>query len=229
MNGERRKTGERQRVRQPLKIDKLPVELRDRIQKERGAGRTWEEIEFMSAGFPEWGRCTPEQLGLFLDKRLPAVTLARWWDLRVDQVRAEATARMQRARELAASLAGPGLAGLPDAVRNALGDQIFALMQSAEKEDQAEFRKDLLNFGFLLAQYRKLDIQEQKVTAETKRVELLEREFEIRKRKFDEETDRAARKLGKGKQLTIEDISRIRERTFGLPPIQRGATTSHPA
>jgi hypothetical protein len=31
----------------------------------------------------------------------------------------------------------------------------------------------------------------------------------------------AAQKLGKGKGVTLEDINRIRERTFGLPPIAR--------
>src|SRR5260370_9392895 len=102
-------------------------------------------------------------------------------------------------------------------------------MQSAGEKDRDKLRKALLDLGLLLAQERKLEIQEKKVEAEAKRVTLLERDFEMRKRKFDEETDKAARKLGKGKQITTDDINRIRERTFGLPPVQRSDPARHPA
>lgn len=222
----RPKTGERRRTRQPLKIDKLPAELHERIQRERAAGATWEEIEEMSPRFDEWAKVPAAAQLLFVGHKLPHTTLQRWYDLRVEQVKKEMLADAERAREIAAIFAGRAFKDLPEAVRNALGDKIFSLMQSADEKTQSKLRKELLELGFLLAQQRKLDIQDKKVAAETKRVDLLVRDFEMRKRKFDDETDKAARKLGKGKPITTDDINRIRERTFGLPPIAAGRTAA---
>jgi hypothetical protein len=81
----------------------------------------------------------------------------------------------------------------------------------------------LLALGVLLNDQRKTELKGQQVEAETKRVQLLEREFEMRRKKFDEETDKAARKAQRGKAITTDDINRIRERTFGLPPIAGSA------
>jgi hypothetical protein len=45
VNTRRPKTGERSRVRQPLRLDRPPLALPDRIRAERVNGRTWDEIE----------------------------------------------------------------------------------------------------------------------------------------------------------------------------------------
>jgi hypothetical protein len=225
----RRKTGEKPRVRKPLKIDRLPVEMRDRIQAERGAGRTWPEIEEMSPTFEEWGKVPDAVKKLFPDRFLPHSTLARWWDLRVDQVRGEVMKQAEAAKGLAVAFAGRGFDQLPEAVMNALRDTIFSLLEYSDEKSKGKAIKALAELGWLVNDQQKLQLKGRQVEAETKRVQLLEREFDIRKRKFDEETDKAARKLGKGQRLTTDDINRIRERTFGLPPIQRSAPSDHSA
>ena len=215
----RPKTGEKRRTRQPLKMDKLPPELLDRVMHERAAGRTWSEIEDLSPRFDEWEKTKPEIRAEFPHLRIPHSTLQRWYDLRVEQVKSEMLADQTRSREIASMFAGKGLKDLPDAVKNALGDQIFALMQTSDFGSKSKAVSELQKLARLLVQQKRLDIMSERTKAETKRVELLERDFEMRKRKFDEETDTAARKAARGKAITTDDINRIRERTFGLPPI----------
>jgi hypothetical protein len=202
-------------------MDKLPTELLDRVMKERAAGRTWSEIEELSPRFEEWQdkAVKPEVRAEFPGLRLPHTNLSRWYDLRVEQVKKEVLANQVRAREIAALFGDKGIDQLPNAVRTAISDLIFGMIQNADEASRQKAVGQLLALGELLNQEKKLDIQGQKVKAETKRVELLERDFEIRKRKFDEETDKAARKAQRGKAITTDDINRIRERTFGIPPI----------
>jgi hypothetical protein len=216
-------------------MDKLPQELLDRVMKERAAGRTWEEIEELSPRFEEWGRpgkaektlaenrqsldALAAAFELFPGGRIPHTTLQRWYDLRVDQVKREVMADQVRAREIAALFAGKDFKGLPDAVRNAIGDQLFSMMQAADAKSRLNVTKGLLALGDLLNEQRKTEIRERVAQSETKRVDLLVREFEMRKKKFEDETDKAARKLARGRAVTTDDINRIRERTFGLPPV----------
>jgi hypothetical protein len=54
----------------------------------------------------------------------------------------------------------------------------------------------------------------EKIETEKRRLEL---EIERSRRAIEEATDEAKRKIGSGEQLTLEDINRIRERTFGSP------------
>jgi hypothetical protein len=217
--GSRRKTGQKPQVRQPLKIDKLPLEVRDEIQKLRAAGRTWIEIEELSAKFVKWESLSTPVLELFPDMRLPHSSLQRWYDLRVEQVKAETMAQAEKSRELAASFAGMKFEKLPAAVESALSDQIFSLMEASDMGSRSKAITELQKLARLLVQQKRLEIMDERTKAETKRVELLERDFEIRKKKFDEETDKAARKAQRGKAITTDDINRIRERTFGLPPV----------
>ncbi|HEV7521297.1 MAG TPA: hypothetical protein VGP89_09375 [Candidatus Angelobacter sp.] len=224
------KTGEKRRTRQPLKMDKLPMELLDRVMKERAAGRTWLEIEELSPRFEEWGKVeqTNKDAWLLAFKafpggRIPHTTLSRWYDIRVDQVKKEVLASQVRAREIAALFAGKGIKDLPEAVRTAISDQLFGMMQNADEKSRHKTVAGLLALGVLLNDQRKTELKGQQVEAETKRVQLLEREFEMRRKKFDEETDKAARKAQRGKAITTDDINRIRERTFGLPPIAGSA------
>jgi hypothetical protein len=215
----RPKTGERRRTRQPLKLDRVPELLRDRVMQERAAGRTWMEIEELSPRFEEWEKTPAEIQAQFPGRKLPHTTLQRWYDLRVDQVKREMLADAERARSIAASFAEAKFEELPEAVQGALRDQIFSLMQAADLGSKSKAIGELQKLARLLVQQKRLDIMSERTKAETKRVELLEREFEIRKKKLDEETDKAARKAARGKAITTDDINRIRERTFGLPPI----------
>lgn len=219
MRSVRPKTGDKRKTRQPLKLDRAPELLRDRVMKERAAGRTWSEIEEMSPRFEEWEKTAPEIRVQFPGLKLPHSTLQRWHDLRVEQVKREMLADQTRAREIAALFAGNDFKKLPEAVRNAIGDQLFAMMQSGDDKSRDKVVDGLLALGELLNQQRKTEIREKVAAADLKRVELLEREFEMRKKKFDEETDKTARKAARGKAITTDDINRIRERTFGLPPV----------
>lgn len=217
-------------MRQPLKMDKLPQELLDRVMKERAAGRTWLEIEEMSPRFEEWGEAerTNKDAWLLAFKafpkgRIPHTTLQRWYDLRVEQVKSEILADQARAREIAALFTGKEMKDLPEAVRSALGDQVFGMMQNTDEKNRHKAIAGLMGFGVLLNEQRKVELKERQVETESRRVKLLERDFEIRRKKFDEETDKAARKAQRGKAITTDDINRIRERTFGLPPIAGSA------
>ena len=60
-NTKRPRTGERRQINQPLKIDKLPPEIHEAVLTLRNRlGKTWEEIEALSAapkdkgGFVDW-------------------------------------------------------------------------------------------------------------------------------------------------------------------------------
>jgi len=212
----RPKTGEKRVVRQPLGIDQLPEEARAAIQQRRAEGCTWMEIEEASQKFVAWKELPAKVAALFPHRRLPHSNLQRWYDLRVEQVNREMMEKAGRARELAGAFASRGFKDLPDAVRNALGDLVFSLMESGSSADQGRLRKELMELGWLLNDYKKTEIKQGVLAVQKKRVDLLERNF-------DKATNEAAGKLEKGRALTIDDINKIRERTFGLPPIERRA------
>src|SRR5262249_20136012 len=161
--GERRanpKTGEKRLTRQPLKMDRLPAELLDRVMSERAAGRTWPEIEELSPRFEEWEK-TPEAVRAGLPGlRLPHTTLHRWHDLRVEQVKREVLADQARAREIAALFAGKKFEDLPDVVRTAISDQLFSMMQNGDAKSRLTAVKGLLALGDLLNEQRKTELRE---------------------------------------------------------------------
>src|SRR5882672_10887283 len=113
----RPKTGDKRRVNQPLKIDRLPVEVREAIKYLKNVGKTWQEIEELSSlpfnkkwaiadgGFVNWDDLPTSVLELFPEMRLPHTNLHRWFDLRVEQITAEVMARSAQAREIATSFA----------------------------------------------------------------------------------------------------------------------------
>src|SRR4051812_2058830 len=101
-------TGEKRETRQPLNIDRLPVETREEIQTLRAKGKTWEEIEEMSAKFVKWEELPPDVAVLFDRRRLPKTTLHRWYDLRVEQVHQETMVRAESARRFAEAFASRG-------------------------------------------------------------------------------------------------------------------------
>ncbi|HWR37021.1 MAG TPA: phage protein Gp27 family protein [Clostridia bacterium] len=209
----RPKTGDKRLTRQPLNIDRLPTEMHDRILFERTRnGRTWLELEALSPTFTkEWEKVAPEIQQLFPGLRLPKSNLHRWYDLRVEQVQQESQLEVERARAVAESFAHVERGDLDAAVTNALTDQIFALTENVDERSRKALRGDLIKLGRLLVQRKRAEIQEKQAETEQARVELL-------KQKLDKLTNDAAKKLEKGQQLTKQDIDRIRERTFGLPP-----------
>jgi hypothetical protein len=62
-------------------------------------------------------------------------------------------------------------------------------------------------------------LQAIKIDTEKKALELKIQQLEAQQKKAEEAVEQASEKIGKGESLTIGDINRIRERTFGLPPV----------
>jgi hypothetical protein len=195
----RPRTGERRKTRQPFAIDSLAPEVRDEILKARAGGATWEE--------------TAERASKVAGSSIAVSVAHRWYDVRVEQVQKEVMAQSERAREIAAAFAGKGFKDLPEATVNALSAQVFTLMES---KGGAEFEASLGKLAMVLSKL---------ITAQAKQkqVELAEKKFKDLTVNAEKTTNEAAAKLGKGKPVTLEDINRLRERTFGLPPIERVA------
>lgn len=227
----RRHTGEKQARRQPLKLDKLPQAWLEWIQEGRALGLTWGELENSSRegiGYTRGARkqllpwsTTPEAVKLFPKKLVPATTMHRWYDLRVEQVQKETMAQATRAREFAAAFASRGFKELPEAVMNALGDAVFALMEAQDESTRGDARRELANLGFLLAQQKKNEIAERRVKAQESELQI---KLDKARKEAEKATNDAAKKLAKGRDLTVDDINKIRERTFGLPPVQPAAS-----
>jgi hypothetical protein len=228
----RPRTGERRRINQPLKIDKLPPEVHERILALRNRlNKTWEDIEAISAvpfdekkgvGLVNWDALAPAAKKLFPEKRLPHTSLHRWYDLRVSQVRRDVEQRSTIARELAESFAKSVVLGGNEAVTNAARDQLMSLLaEDLTPKGRANATKGLIALAEILQAARANDIKERKVGIDARRIKLLEdRERQARER-LDRETQRAAKK-GNG-QFSLEDINLLRERTFGLPPLKAAA------
>lgn len=203
------RTGERRLVRQPLKIDKLPLELRDRIQEERAAGKTWAEIEDASPRFPEWNDISPEVQALFPDRRLPGRTLLRWWDLRVEQVRREMMQQAEVAKGLAVAFAGRGMKELPEAVMNALRDLIFSVLEHSDEKNRGKVIKSLSDLGWLLNDYRKVEIKE-------RQQQTSERALQLRIEQMQAKVATLKRDVEKKKELTAEELKKKLDEIYGL-------------
>lgn len=224
----RPRTGERRKVNQPLKIDKLPPEIHEAILTLRNkAGKTWEEIEALSAepkdksGFIDWESLPLPVLELFPEMRLPHTSLHRWYDLRVSQVRRDVEQRSVIARQLAESFAKSVVDGQDEAVLNAARDQLMSLLaEDVTPKGRANAAKGLIALAEILQEARSNDIKEKKVAVESRRMKLLEEREKAARERVDQATQQAAKK-GTG-QFSIADINLLRERTFGLPPLAVG-------
>lgn len=219
MSRKRPGVGQARKTRQPLKIDKLPVEWREQIQKWRAVGKTWAEIEELSKGFP-WREAPAAACEGFADGRIPESNLIRWHDLRVEQVQKETLARSEQARALAATFAKAGLDNTDEAVVNALRDNIFILAESSAAKDRAQLIDGLTKLGLLLTEIKKNDIRERKVKVDEIAAELAKRKTDAALKKFEEASAQAKRKLEKGQSITLDDLNRLRERVFGLDPLK---------
>jgi hypothetical protein len=215
--------GEPRTTRQPFSIDRLPEGWQQRIISRRAAFRTWEQIEEESCSWP-WEKLPSELRAKFPGSRLPHSNMARWYDVRVEQVTREAMAEAEASRRIAAAFAGKDFAGLEESVKNALADQVFTLMRSADAKDRAKFAGALTRLGLVLSELKRADAASAKVKLGQETLDLERKKFEQAKARLENVTSDAAAKLGTGKELTLADINRIRQRALGLPPVERTAT-----
>jgi hypothetical protein len=206
------RTGEKRSTRQPFKLDRLSLIVRDAILKARAEGRTWEE--------------TAEKASKIAQQPLSASAVHRWYDVRVAQVQREVMAQAERAREIAAAFAAKGFQNLPEAALNALSAEVFAVM---EAKGGPERESSLGNLVIVLSKLMAAQAKQQSVELEKKKVELAEKKFKQLKAAAQRATDEAARKLRKGREITLDDINDIRQRTFGLPAIEQVAPARTPA
>jgi hypothetical protein len=216
---QRPRTGEPRAKHQPFAIDKLPSAWRDRIIGLRAKWMTWEQISQETTAW-EWDKLGDAQKALFVKRRIPLTTLHRWYDVQVQQKLTEIATERQASLAIAEKLGAGGYEKLDQSVKNAMADVVFGYAK--DSSDPELFRKALGELGWLLARNRQLDIAKLKVEVEKAKVdELIGR--------AEKATNDAAKKLGKGAKLTLQDINRLRERTFGLPPIERSAAAGTPA
>lgn len=225
----RPKTGEKRLAKRDLKIDRLPIEVRDEIQQLKAKGRTWQEIEELSSlprdkgGFIDWESLPTPVLELFPDLRLPHTSLHRWYDLRVEQVISETMARASVAREVAEAFAKSTVAHADEAVLNAARDQIMSVLaEDATPKGRMAAAKTLIVLADVLQEARKNDIKERSVNVDERKIQLLEQREALARKRLEAETERASKKLAKG-TLTQEDLDRLKQRTFGLAPVEKHA------
>ena len=95
-----------------------------------------------------------------------------------------------------------------------------ALWAPAERPYPA--RKSLIALAETMQTARANDIKERKVAADERKLKLMEEREARAIKKLDQETEKLTKKASH-REITIADINRIRERTFGLPPVSKGA------
>jgi hypothetical protein len=206
------KTGQRRKTHRPFAIDRLPAEWGERVIALRAKWMPWERIEEETSHW-EWDKLQAEQRQLYPKRRIPMRTLHRWYDVQWQQRRVQVQAEHQAALAIAEKFDAPGHEKLDERVKNALADMLFTVKSTSDPE---AFRKKALDLAWLLARNRQLDIAEEKVDVERKKIE----DVIARGNKA---TIEAADKLSRGGHgVSIDDINRIRSRVFGLPPIERG-------
>jgi hypothetical protein len=193
-------------------MDKLPQEILDRVMQERAAGRTWDEIEAMSPRFDEWQKTDEVVRAEFPGLKLPHTTLQRWYDIRVDQVKREVLADQARAREIAALFAGKDFKELPEAVRNAIGDQLFSMMQNADADSRVMVTKGLLALGDLLNEQRKTEIKERKQKVDERALQLKIEQVREKAGKLKKDVDGRGAK----KPLSPEELKKRVDEIYGL-------------
>jgi hypothetical protein len=229
--GERARTGMKRATRQPFHVDKLPPEIQQiLVDLHDREGKTWVQIEEQSArpyskdwaknggGFIDWDALETPVLELFPQCRLPKSSLHRWFDVRIEQVRAQVLADAATAREFAQVFTSATIEGGNDAVLNAMRDQVFELARSTSVSDRGAFIEGLNVLTLAMSRLQRVDLMKRKVTVDEKKVEQLVKDAEIRRQKMEAETETLAKKIKNG-EVSLDDVNAIRRRTFGLPPI----------
>jgi hypothetical protein len=223
------RTGEKRQANVPLKIDRLPVEVRDAIQYLKNVrGKTWQEIEEISAlpysekwahgkgGFVNWEQLATPVLELFPDMRLPHSNLHRWYDLRVAQVTAETMARAEQARVIAEGFVKSVVAHDDKGVLNAARDQLMSILaEDATPKGRKAAAAGLIALAEMMQRARENTIKERKVAVDERRIAALEAREKLARQKLEAETEKLRKKAEKG-QITPDDLARLTERTFGF-------------
>ncbi len=231
------RTGESRQRRRPLSIDLLPMDVLEAIKLlRRQSGLTWQEIERLSSqpyspkwrdelgkhGFVNWDELPRAALKAFPKRRLPHSNLHRWYDLRVEQKAKEALERAEQARVIAQAFAEAGIDKMDEAVKNALCDLVFGMMHLQSAEGRSLLVKNLLAMTKVMNRAKANAIKERSVTIEERKLVLMNKSIELKRKQLEQETEGTAKKRNKGRAVTIEDINRIRGRVFGLPPVTQG-------
>lgn len=219
----RPRTGERRQTNQPLKIDKLPLEVRDEILRLRNReNRTWQEIEELSAlpkdrgGFVDWHALELPVLEMFPDLRIPHSNLHRWYDLRVSQVREDVMRRSAQAREIAEAFAKSTVANDDEAALNAARDLVMGILaEDGTPGGRMRVAKTLIALAEMLQERRLNDIKERMVAVDERKIAALEKREALARKKLEAETEKLQKKAAKG-TLTKADLDRLTERTFGF-------------
>jgi hypothetical protein len=201
----RPKTGEVRRTRQPFRLDKLPQKARDAILKARAEGLTWDE--------------TAERASAAAGAPIGHSSCHRWYDVRVEQVQREVLAQSERARELAAAFRGKGFKDLPESAVNALSAEVFAVVEASSGAQRGAALGGLV---LVLSKLIAAQARQRAVELEEEKVKLAKDKFEEVRARAEKATSDAAKKLAGGRQLTVDDINRIRRNALGLPPIAAG-------
>ena len=205
------KTGQRRKTHRPFAIDRLPPDWGERVIALRAKWMPWERIEEETSRW-EWEKLSAEQRRLYPKGRIPMRTLHRWYDVQYHQKIREIHSERMASREIAEILGKDGYGKLEESVKNAIADVVFSCPKGSG--DPEGFRKKLVDLGWLLARNRQLDIANEKVKIQRMKIE----DVIARGNKA---TIEAADKLSRrGRDITVDDINRIRVRTFGLPPIE---------
>ena len=206
----RPKTGEARKVRQPLGIDRLPLAMQDRIRAARIAGRTWMEIEEASCTWPEWNEGVAiEVFALFPGRRLPHSNLHRWYDLRVAQVMKEQEQRSIAAHAAADKVAARGFTNLTAAVKHAMGETVFELMNA--EHNPTVIAEALANIGLLLARFDRNELARTRVEQEQQKIELLGKKLELMKGSVKGLKDAIEKK-----EVTPEQLQQKLDQIYGL-------------
>lgn len=226
----RPKTGEPRATNQPLKIDRLPPSAHEAIVRLYKAGKTWEEMEALSAqpldkgGFVDWDKLSTDVLELFPNLRLPHTNLHRWFDLRVRQVSRNVLKSAEQARVIAEAFVSANVEGDREGVLNAARDLIMGVIsEDGSFEARIGAAKALTALGKIMQTARTNDVRERTVAVDERKLVQMEKDAELKRKRFQREMDAAEKKVTKGEALTVADINKIRERVFGIGPAPAAA------
>jgi hypothetical protein len=184
----RPRTGEQRKVRQPLRLDRLPQELREQIIALRAEGKTWKEIAELTG--------------------VPLTTVHRWYDLRVDQVRREVLRQAEQARVLAEKFSQFNFSDWTLAARNALASEVFEVLNAGTQEKKIKALSGLL---MLLTRLRAAEAQQQRAELEKQKLEIARQRIEEFRRKNASAVKQIAAAAREGKTPPEEAIQRLKE------------------
>jgi hypothetical protein len=209
----RPKTGDKRATRKPLTIDRLPDEVKARLVAAREQEwKSWEAIEADSPAWKEWDKASPEAQKLFPGRKIPHSNAQRWYDIRVEQVKAQALLETEKAREFATAFAKRDFGELEPAVINALRDQVFSLMKAgADGTTSKQFRAELGNLLYLQTKLAKVQIDRQKLVLEEEKIGIERGKLEALKFKLG-----ALKKDAAKKQLSPDELQKRLDELYGI-------------